>query len=395
MGSADQPVTLSDQQFPVHDAVITLDRVGKQFGSFVAVREAHFSIARGEFFAMLGPSGCGKTTTLKMIAGFEQPTSGRVLLEGVDVSKVPPWKRNVNTVFQQYALFPHMSVADNVAFGPRSKKAPSDEIARRVREMLEVVRLQDLAARRPAQLSGGQQQRVALARALVNLPGALLLDEPLAALDLKLRQAMQLELKRIQREVGITFLFVTHDQGEALTMSDRIAVMSQGAVEQIGSPEEIYHRPASLFVAGFIGSANLLPGTAVAYDGDATVVKLNCGATIRASGGPAIRPLGEPFSVMLRPERLLPTLDAPGDGRGLHATVVDLIFQGATARLRLTLADGTDLVSYVESHARPPFLQSGNPIWVTWKPGSAYLVPGWPAKAGATSTDVDQVEASL
>ena len=197
-----------------------------------------------------------------MIAGFEQPTSGRVLLDGVDVSGVPPYQRNVNTVFQQYALFPHMSVFDNVAFGLRAKKVPAGEARRRAIEMLDVVRLGEFARRRPAQLSGGQQQRVALARALVNLPSALLLDEPLAALDLKLREAMQLELKRIQREVGITFIFVTHDQEEALTMSDRIAVMSRGRVEQIGTPEEIYPAPASIFVAGFIGTANLLPGHA-------------------------------------------------------------------------------------------------------------------------------------
>ena len=372
--------TLSDEQpSRADDAVITLDRVRKEFGSFAAVREAHFSIARGEFFAMLGPSGCGKTTTLKMIAGFEPLTSGRVLLEGVDVSTVPPWKRNVNTVFQHYALFPHMSVADNVAFGPRSKKAPSHEIARRVHHMLEVVRLEEFASRRPALLSGGQQQRVARARALVNLPSALLLDEPLAALDLKLREAMQLELKRIQREVGITFLFVTHDQGEALTMSDRIAVMSQGVVEQIGTPEDIYHRPASLFVAGFIGSANLLPGTAAGHDGEATVVQLSSGASIRASGGLRGPSQGDRVSVMLRPERL-------------RATVVDLIFRGATARLQLALVDGTELVTYVESHAQLPFLRPGEQIWVTWDPGSAYLVSGWPAKAGATSTDVDQMD---
>lgn len=344
---------------------------------------------------MLGPSGCGKSTTLKMIAGFELPTSGRVLLDGVDVSNVPPWKRNVNTVFQHYALFPHMSVADNVAFGPRSKKLPSPEIARRVQQMLEVVRLGEFAARRPAQLSGGQQQRVALARALVNMPGALLLDEPLAALDLKLREAMQLELKRIQREVGITFLFVTHDQGEALTMSDRIAVMSEGVVEQIGTPEDIYHRPSSLFVAGFIGSASLLPGVAAGRDGEATVMRLNCGASISASGGPVIPSAGEQFSVMLRPERLRPSIEAPADGRGLRGTQVDVIFQGANARLQLVLADGTELVTYVESHTQLPFLRPGEQLWVTWEPGSAYLVPGWPAKAGATSSDVDQVEAAL
>ncbi|MBA3399148.1 MAG: ATP-binding cassette domain-containing protein, partial [Acidimicrobiia bacterium] len=212
--------------------VIELVGVRKEFGDFVAVDRVELSIRRGEFFSLLGPSGCGKTTLLKMIAGFEQPTSGQVLLEDEDVSGTPPHRRNVNTVFQQYALFPHMSVFENVAFGLRAKKVDRADVRRRSTEMLEVVRLAEFANRRPPQLSGGQQQRVALARALVNLPSALLLDEPLAALDLKLREAMQLELKRIQREVGITFVFVTHDQGEALTMSDRIAVMSEGVVEQ-------------------------------------------------------------------------------------------------------------------------------------------------------------------
>ncbi|HWJ60391.1 MAG TPA: ATP-binding cassette domain-containing protein, partial [Acidimicrobiales bacterium] len=206
--------------------VIEIDHVSKVFTDFTAVRDACFSIEQGEFFSMLGPSGCGKTTTLRMIAGFETPTSGAIRLEGQDVSKVPPNKRDVNTVFQQYALFPHMNVWDNVAYGPRAKKLPKDEVKKRVDELLGVVRLTDFAKRKPSQLSGGQQQRVALARALVNYPKALLLDEPLGALDLKLRQGMQLELKRIQREVGITFIFVTHDQEEALTMSDRIAVMS-------------------------------------------------------------------------------------------------------------------------------------------------------------------------
>jgi spermidine/putrescine transport system ATP-binding protein len=256
---------------PADDAVIEIDHVTKRFAAFVAVDDAHFGIHRGEFFSMLGPSGCGKTTTLRMIAGFEQPTEGAVRLEGHDVSRVPPYKRNVNTVFQAYALFPHMNVWDNVAFGLRSKKVAKSEIAKRVDEMLEVVRLGDFGSRKPAQLSGGQQQRVALARALVNFPSALLLDEPLGALDLKLRQAMQIELKRIQREVGITFVFVTHDQEEALTMSDRIAVMSEGRVEQIGTPEEIYQHPSSVFVAGFIGMANLLPVTVNGREGERTI----------------------------------------------------------------------------------------------------------------------------
>jgi spermidine/putrescine transport system ATP-binding protein len=377
------------------EAVIRLDNVHKAFGTFVAVKHADFSIERGEFFAMLGPSGCGKTTTLKMIAGFEAPTTGKVILEGVDVSRVPPHKRNVNTVFQQYALFPHMSVWDNVAFGPRNKKVPKAEITRRVDEMLGVVRLSEFAARRPSALSGGQQQRVALARALVNLPSALLLDEPLAALDLKLREAMQIELKRIQREVGITFVFVTHDQGEALTMSDRIAVMSEGVVEQIGTPEDIYERPATLFVAGFIGSANLLPGTAVSSDGDATVVELQAGSTVRARGGVRRPNVGDPVSVMLRPERLRVAVTEPPDGDRLSGTVTDLIFQGATVRLLMRLADGTEVTTLIDADDDLPLLRPGDTVWVTWAPPSAYLLSGWPARAGATTTDVDHIEATL
>src|SRR6478609_2160174 len=271
------------------DTVIGIEHVTKRFGSFVAVDAADFGIRRGEFFSMLGPSGCGKTTTLRMIAGFEQPSEGEIRLEGEDVSKVPPYKRNVNTVFQQYALFPHLSVSANVAFGLQAKKVAKAEITKRVAELLDVVRLADFGNRKPAQLSGGQQQRVALARALVNFPSALLLDEPLGALDLKLRQAMQLELKRIQREVGITFVFVTHDQEEALTMSDRIAVMNDGRVEQIGSPEQIYHEPETVFVAGFIGMANLLPAEIEGRTGDLVIARL---AGDRRVGAPAVEGLG-------------------------------------------------------------------------------------------------------
>ncbi|MBA3288205.1 MAG: ABC transporter ATP-binding protein [Acidimicrobiia bacterium] len=376
------------------DVVVALEGVRKQYGDFVAVHRADFSVGRGEFFAMLGPSGCGKTTTLKIIAGFEQPTAGRILLEGTDVSRVPPYKRNVNTVFQQYALFPHMTVAENVAFGPRSKHVPKREYQSQVRQILDIVRLTEFIDRKPAQLSGGQQQRVALARALVNYPSALLLDEPLAALDLKLREAMQLELKRIQREVGITFVFVTHDQGEALTMSDRIAVMSEGVVEQIGSPEEIYNRPASLFVAGFIGSANLLPGTVAGRDGDATVVELECGVTVRAAG---VRPpdRGAPASIMIRPERLQVRTAAGDEGRSLEGTIRDVIFQGASARLQLILADGTEVVTLVDPDDDLPFLHPGSTVHLAWNPEAAYLLAGWPARPGATSTDVDQVEATL
>ena len=368
-----------------------LDRVRKQYGDFVAVEEADFSIASGEFFAMLGPSGCGKTTTLKMIAGFEQPTDGRVLIEGADVSDVPPHKRNVNTVFQQYALFPHMTVADNVAFGPRNKKLDSAEVDRRVKEMLDVVRLGSFASRRPAQLSGGQQQRVALARALVNYPSALLLDEPLAALDLKLREAMQIELKRIQRDVGITFVFVTHDQGEALTMADRIAVMSEGRVEQIATPTELYRRPASLFVAGFIGSANLLPGTVSQSDSSGTKVSLLCGASVTADGSHA---QGSQVTVMLRPEQLQAHGTQP-EGDSIQATVTDVVFQGASVRLVSRSSEGTEIASLVRGDSDLPFVHPGSTIWLTWEASAPYVLAGWPDVAGATTTNVDQIEAAL
>jgi len=376
----------------VSDVVIRLEDVRKSFGDFYAVSHADFGIQQGEFFAMLGPSGCGKTTTLKMIAGFEQPTSGRILLNGVDVSRVPPYKRNVNTVFQQYALFPHMSVADNVRFGPKSKKIAKSEYEPNVAQMLEVVRLADFAERKPTMLSGGQQQRVALARALVNFPAALLLDEPLAALDLKLREAMQFELKRIQREVGITFVFVTHDQGEALTMSDRIAVMSEGLVEQIGTPQEIYNSPASLFVAGFIGSANLLPGRVTGTDGDDVVVELTAGQTVRARSGGATPSDGQ-VSLMLRPERLTATVDPRDDGRSIDGTVADVVFQGATARIVVHLADDSEVIASVVTGTDLPFLLPGNTVHLTWEPGSAFLLAGWPRRPGATASDIDTLEA--
>lgn len=374
--------------------VIGLRGLSKTFGDFTAVHDVDFGIRSGEFFSMLGPSGCGKTTILKMIAGFERPTTGKVMLEGVDVSAVPPHKRNINTVFQQYALFPHMSVADNVSFGLRAKKRPEAELKTRVGEMLDVVRLTDFANRRPAQLSGGQQQRVALARALVNMPSALLLDEPLAALDLKLREAMQIELKRIQAEVGITFVFVTHDQGEALTMSDRIAVINEGHVEQIATPEEIYNNPSTLFVAGFIGSANLLPGRVVGRDGDTYVVELKSGLRVAAEAGrPAEQ--GSRVSVMLRPERLHPVAAEPADGCGLRGTVTDVIFHGAWLRVALRLADGTEVVAEADADSDLPSLRPGNEHWVTWSRSAPYLLDGWPERAGATDLDAVEVEASL
>jgi spermidine/putrescine transport system ATP-binding protein len=374
--------------------VIVLDGVRKEFGSFVAVDRADFSIARGEFFSMLGPSGCGKTTLLKMIAGFEQPTSGRVVLEGTDVSTVPPHKRNVNTVFQQYALFPHMSIVDNVAFGLRSKKVPAGEARRRAMEMLDVVKLSEFAQRRSTQLSGGQQQRVALARALVNMPAALLLDEPLAALDLKLREAMQLELKRIQREVDITFIFVTHDQGEALTMSDRIAVMSRGRVEQIGTPTEIYEQPSSIFVAGFIGSANLLPGVLAAPVDGRPSVQLDAGSRLRVvSQGDARE--GDPVTVMLRPERITVSTGAADDGASLPATIKDVIFQGSSQRVIADAPGSTELLVTVEMDGSTPVLRPGDEVALRWLPESAYLLRGRSEIIGSTTTDVDEVAATM
>jgi spermidine/putrescine transport system ATP-binding protein len=376
------------------DSVVQLDKVRKQYGSFVAVHEADFAIGRGEFFAMLGPSGCGKTTTLKMIAGFEEPTSGRIVLEGVDVSDVPPHKRNVNTVFQQYALFPHMSVFDNVAFGPRSKKLDESEIKRRVTDMLDVVRLGDFADRRPAQLSGGQQQRVALARALVNYPSALLLDEPLAALDLKLREAMQIELKRIQREVGITFVFVTHDQGEALTMSDRIAVMSEGRVEQVGAPFDIYSRPQSLFVAGFIGSANLLPGTIASTDASGTRVDLVGGSQVVVAAGNSADnvqlAVGSHVTVMVRPEQMV-----VGSEGNLRITVTDTVYQGSSLRIVGQLGNGTEVAAVVPVDPQRVTPASGDVLHLSWQITSPYLLAGWPENAGATTTNVDNIEAGL
>jgi spermidine/putrescine transport system ATP-binding protein len=364
------------------ESVITLEHVTKRFDGYVAVHEAHFQIRKGEFFSMLGPSGCGKTTTLRMIAGFEQPTSGRILLEGQDVSAVPPYRRNVNTVFQHYALFPHMTVRDNVAFGPRSRRLPEPEVAKRVGELLDVTRLAQFAERKPSQLSGGQQQRVALARALVNYPSALLLDEPLGALDLKLRQAMQFELKRIQRDVNITFIYVTHDQEEALTMSDRIAVMNEGRVEQIGNPEEIYHAPATVFVANFIGVANLLPATVVGEMDGQLVVTLEGAARMGASAASWGAKPGAQGTLMIRPERL----HFSESGKGLPVTLTAAAFSGPMIRLAVKTQSGQDIIAHVPSDGPRPNLEPGKQYMVNWDADGARLLPPRPA---ASPLDMD------
>jgi spermidine/putrescine transport system ATP-binding protein len=356
--------------------VIEIDRVSKTFADYVAVADADFSIGAGEFFSLLGPSGCGKTTTLRMIAGFETPSSGAIRLEGVDVSRVAPHKRNVNTVFQHYALFPHMTVWDNVAYGPRSRKKSKGEIKKSVDEMLDVMRLTDFALRKPAQLSGGQQQRVALARALVNYPSALLLDEPLGALDLKLRHVMQFELKRIQRELGITFVYVTHDQEEALTMSDRIAVMNAGKVEQIGTPTEIYDRPASVFVAGFIGQANLWPCRRTGRVNRDYVEVDVLGTTLTARPGDIGIETGGRATLMVRPERVRVTATAPAaEVAAVPATVADLTFQGPVLRLSLTATDGSPIVALVGSGQDLPLLRPGDGVFVSWAPDAALVLP--------------------
>ena len=357
---------------------ISLENVSKRYGDHVAVHDASFEIRQGEFFSILGPSGCGKTTLLRMIGGFEDVTSGVLKLDGVDVVGVPPYRRAVNTVFQSYALFPHLSVFENVAFGPRLRSLARGQLEKRVHDMLDVVRLGELARRKPSQLSGGQRQRVALARALVNDPRALLLDEPLSALDLSLRRQMQIELKRIQRDVGISFVFVTHDQEEALSLSDRLAVMRSGRLEQVGTPEEIYNAPETAFVASFIGHANLIPVRVERVDQRRATLLLPGGRQGHvATGGRAFR-AGDGALLMLRPERVeLGSSEPKPDRSGLPVTCIDLVFQGAALRATLRDAAGGEQVAYVDASRADPSLRPGVALWLGWDPDSARLLhPG-------------------
>jgi len=283
---------------------IEIEHVTKRFGDFTAVRDMNLKIRKGEFFSMLGPSGCGKTTTLRMVAGFEQPTEGEIYVANSPVAGVPPYKRPVNTVFQNYALFPHFNVWENVAFGLKRQKVPDPEIKKRVQEALEMVEMDKMIQRRPSQLSGGQQQRVALARALVNRPTVLLLDEPLGALDAKLRKAMQLELKKLQSDVGITFIYVTHDQEEALTMSDRLVVMSQGLCEQVGRPIDIYENPESAFVANFIGVSNIYLSDVISLSDGLAQCRTDQGLGVKVMVGRHQVTSGQKVGVVVRPEKL-------------------------------------------------------------------------------------------
>jgi putative spermidine/putrescine transport system ATP-binding protein len=331
-------------------AAIELQDASRAFGAVVALDRVSLSIAPGEFFALLGPSGSGKTTCLRLIAGFDRPDSGHILLDGEDVTEIPPYDRNLNTVFQDYALFPHMTVAENVAYGPRVRGVAAAERRRRAGEMLDLVRLGSYGDRRPAQLSGGQRQRVALARALINSPKVLLLDEPLGALDLKLREEMQAELKGLQQRLGITFVFVTHDQGEALSMADRVAVFSQGRVEQLDTPRGLYTRPRTAFVANFVGSANVVDGPA------------------------AERLTGRPRPFAIRPEliELLAAGASPADGTiACSGTLEDVLYHGASSRCHVRIDETTLLaVARAETSGSAALPPHGSRVQLAWRPES-------------------------
>jgi len=347
-------------------ADIRLERVTKRFDDVVAVDDVSLAIERGSFFALLGPSGCGKTTTLRMIGGFEEPTGGAIFLGDADVTGLPPYKRDVNTVFQSYALFPHLSIFENVAFGLRRRGQRGDPLKRRVEEMLELVALQGLGKRKPGQLSGGQQQRVALARALVNSPQVLLLDEPLGALDLKLRKQMQLELKRIQNDVGITFVHVTHDQEEAMTMADQIAVMNAGRIEQLGSPDELYERPRTAFVASFLGASNLLRGRAAGED----VVRLEDGTEVRVPAAALAGRTG-PVAVGIRPEKIRL---AAGESNMLEGVIAERSYIGVSTQYIAQTGTGSITVYAQNTDHGPSGLAAGDRVTLSWSPESTFVV---------------------
>ena len=354
------------------EADIHLEGVSKRFADSTAVDDLTMSIPRGAFFAMLGPSGCGKTTTLRMIGGFEDPTAGRVYLGGSDVTNHPPYKRDVNTVFQSYALFPHLSVEKNVAFGLERKKVGRDEAKRRAGDALELVQLGHLAKRKPAQLSGGQQQRVALARALVNRPRALLLDEPLGALDLRLRKQLQIELKRIQQDVGITFVHVTHDQEEAMSMADTIAVMNGGKIEQSGSATDLYERPRTAFVANFLGVSNLIDAKVT---GDQRV-ETHDGAKLHV---PACGGMTGDVRVGVRPEKitLIPAADPAPDGANvLRGTIIVASFLGVSIQYVIKAAGGEELNVFTQNTegSEPEALAVGREVQLTWAPEHTFVV---------------------
>lgn len=356
---------------------LRIEGVIKRFDGVVAVDNVSLDIARGEFFALLGPSGCGKTTLLRMLAGLEEPDSGRIVIDGIDMTGVPPYARPVNMMFQSYALFPHMSVAQNVAFGLRQEGMPKAAIRERVAGMLELVQMAALAGRRPHQLSGGQRQRVALARALAKQPKLLLLDEPLAALDRKLREQTQFELMRIQERVGITFIIVTHDQAEAMTMASRIAVMDGGRLRQVGAPHEVYEAPSSRFVADFIGAVNLLTARVVATaDGGLLLDSADAGALLAESVAGA--EIGNSVTVAVRPEKILLAREAPAAAHNrVQGILREVAYFGGLSVYRVELASGLMLrasLPNTERLASPDFVRD-QPVWLSWTGAAAMVLP--------------------
>jgi spermidine/putrescine transport system ATP-binding protein len=371
----------------VSEVGVRLVDVVKTFGDTVAVDHINLEVRDGEFFSLLGPSGCGKTTTLRMIGGFEQPTSGLIELQGKDVTWLPPYQRNVNTVFQSYALFPHLTIYENVAFGLRRKGVKDGQIRSRVSDMLRLVELPGYEKRKPSQISGGQAQRVALARALINRPAVLLLDEPLGALDLKLRKQMQVELKRIQQEVGITFIYVTHDQEEAMTMSDRIAVMNAGRYEQLGDPEGLYERPTTRFVAGFLGISNLLPATLAGTADGYAIATLADDARVRVPKG--LVNGHSDIEVGVRPEKIRmhkETSEVPSGANEIHGTVIDASYLGVSTSYVVEARSGARLTVYeqnVERTVHGSLHQPGETVRLSWSPDHSFVVRRDPLTAAA------------
>lgn len=348
--------------------IVELDNVNKVYGTNHVVKDMNLKVKEGEFLTLLGSSGCGKTTTLRMIAGFEMPTSGSIRVQGENIEDKQPFERDVNTVFQSYALFPHKTIADNIGYGLKMKKVPKPEIKKRVEEMLELVQLQGFENRYPSQLSGGQKQRVAIARAVINRPKVLLLDEPLGALDLKLRKQMQLELKRLQRKLNITFIYVTHDQEEALTMSDRIAIMHEGIIDQIGTPFEIYEHPATKFVATFIGETNVFEGTVVSRQDKTYDIAVENGF-VKADGEDFTN--GEFVTVSVRPEKIRFGSDNLGSF-GLQGIVKDFIYVGSVMKVNITMPNGNEVRA--ERLAGEEIPKIGDVVYVTWDPKDAVLI---------------------
>jgi spermidine/putrescine transport system ATP-binding protein len=353
--------------------MVELRDITKQFGNFTAVYDVNLTVNAGEFMTFLGPSGCGKTTLLRMISGFETPTQGQVLLDGTDVTHIPPYHRDVNQVFQSYALFPHLNVWDNIAFGLRMKEVSREQIRERVEAAVAMVALGGFEYRKPLQLSGGQRQRVALARAIVNRPKVLLLDEPLSALDAKLRHSMQIELKRLQKQLGITFIFVTHDQEEALTMSDRIAVFNQGRIEQLGTAAEIYHRPTTAFVAQFIGLANLIEANVSGFENGRATINLNGGIQLTASSSQAID--GKRVLLSIRPEKLRVTHARQEGDSGFPAVVEEVLFKGALEQLELQANGGLELTAVLTNQtADQRDIATGDKVWCQVHPDDIAIV---------------------